>query len=50
MAIAAPIYRDSFAEQLANPIGLHAITGTVITASFVWLIVDRWRHPVRNAA
>ncbi|WP_349903255.1 hypothetical protein [Parafrigoribacterium humi] len=25
---------------------LHAISGTVITAGFVWLMIDRWRHPL----
>ncbi|MBX3079909.1 MAG: hypothetical protein KF692_11845 [Cryobacterium sp.] len=28
---------------------LHAVSGTVITAGFVWLMIDRWRHPVRGA-
>ncbi|MCX7521932.1 hypothetical protein OSC27_06515 [Microbacterium sp. STN6] len=29
---------------------LHAIGGTVITAGFVWLTIDRWRHPLRRTA
>ena len=28
---------------------LHAISGTVITAGFVWLMADRWRHPLHHA-
>ncbi len=28
---------------------LHAVSGTIITAGFVWLMIDRWRHPLRSA-
>lgn len=27
---------------------MHAISGTVITAGFLWLMLDRWRHPLRS--
>lgn len=27
---------------------LHAINGTIITAGFVWLMIDRWRHPLAH--